>query len=179
MIEHVQHQDFVTGMAQPLEAGNNIGYISQLVVEDLIVYMRTTEGLKRVDVLYRRIDDAFLDPLTFDPQSALGVPGIMAAYRAGNVTIANAVGAGIADDKAIYTYVPEMIRFFLGEEPMLKNVPTYTCGERIASMEEHLPWRVGLIGGRPLFALGARREGSRHCEREGQCRADTLRSIHE
>jgi len=102
---------------------------ADLVVEDLFLYMRTTEGLKRVDVLYRRIDDDYLDPLTFCPDSALGVPGIMAAYRAGNVTLANAVGAGIADDKAIYTYVPEMIRFFLGEEPLLKNVPTYKCGD--------------------------------------------------
>ena len=100
-----------------------------LVVEDLVVYMRTTRGRQRVDVVYRRIDDAFLDPLAFRPDSALGVPGLMAAYRAGNVTLANAVGAGIADDKAVYTYVPEMVRFFLGEEPILKNVPTYRCSE--------------------------------------------------
>ncbi|MBL8691597.1 MAG: circularly permuted type 2 ATP-grasp protein [Rhodospirillaceae bacterium] len=100
-----------------------------LMVEDLVVYMRTTRGRQRVDVIYRRIDDAFLDPLAFRPDSALGVPGLMAAYRAGNVTLANAVGAGIADDKAVYTYVPEMVRFFLGEEPILKNVPTYRCSE--------------------------------------------------
>jgi uncharacterized circularly permuted ATP-grasp superfamily protein len=102
---------------------------ADLMVEDLIVYMRTTRGRQRVDVIYRRIDDAFLDPLTFRPDSALGVPGLMAAYRAGNVTLANAVGAGIADDKAVYTYVPEMVRFFLGEEPILKNVPTFRCSE--------------------------------------------------
>ncbi len=100
-----------------------------LMVEDLVVYMRTTRGRQRVDVIYRRIDDAFLDPLAFRPDSALGVPGLMAAYRAGNVTLANAAGAGIADDKAVYTYVPEMVRFFLGEEPILKNVPTFRCSE--------------------------------------------------
>jgi uncharacterized circularly permuted ATP-grasp superfamily protein len=100
-----------------------------LVVQDLVVYMRTTRGLKRVDVLYRRIDDAFLDPHVFRPDSALGVPGIMAAYRAGNVTIANAPGAGVSDDKAVYTFVPDMVRFYLGEEPILKNVPTWRCGE--------------------------------------------------
>ena len=102
---------------------------ADLVVQDLVLYMRTTRGLQRVDVIYRRIDDAFLDPLAFRPDSMLGVPGLMAAYRAGNVTIANAVGAGIADDKSVYTYVPEMIRFFLGEEPILRNVPTWKCAE--------------------------------------------------
>jgi uncharacterized circularly permuted ATP-grasp superfamily protein len=100
---------------------------ADLVVQDLVVYMRTTRGLQRVDVIYRRIDDDFLDPLMFRPDSAIGVPGLMSAYRAGNVTIANAVGTGIADDKAIYTYVPEMIRFYLGEEPLLANVPTHKC----------------------------------------------------
>ena len=100
---------------------------ADLVVEDQVVYMRTTEGLKRIDVLYRRIDDAYLDPLVFNPESLLGVPGIMAAYRAGNITLANAPGAGIADDKGVYTFVPDMIRFFLGEEPILRNVPTWRC----------------------------------------------------
>jgi hypothetical protein len=91
--------------------------------------MRTTEGLKRVDVIYRRVDDDFLDPLTFRPDSALGVPGLMAAYMAGNVTLANAVGTGIADDKAVYSYMPEVVKFYLGEEPILKNVPTWRCRE--------------------------------------------------
>ncbi|MFZ5913557.1 MAG: circularly permuted type 2 ATP-grasp protein [Pseudomonadota bacterium] len=100
---------------------------SDLVVQDMIVYMRTTRGLQRVDVIYRRIDDPYLDPLVFLSGSMLGVPGLMAAYRAGNVTIANAPGAGVADDKAVYAFVPEMIRFFLGEEPMLNNVPTWRC----------------------------------------------------
>jgi uncharacterized circularly permuted ATP-grasp superfamily protein len=100
-----------------------------LFVEDNIVYMRTTEGPKRVDVIYRRLDDDFLDPLTFRPDSVLGVPGLFAAYRAGTVTLANAVGTGIADDKSIYPHVPAMIRFYLGENPILENVPTFCCGK--------------------------------------------------
>src|SRR6202163_3356844 len=100
-----------------------------LVVKDAVVLMRTTEGLKRVDVIYRRVDDDFLDSLTFRPDSALGVPGLMSAYAAGNVTLANAVGTGIADDKAIYSYMPEIVKFYLGEEPILKNVPTWRCRE--------------------------------------------------
>jgi uncharacterized circularly permuted ATP-grasp superfamily protein len=113
---------------------------ADLVVQDLVVYTRTTRGPQRVDVIYRRIDDAFLDPLAFRPDSMLGVPGLMAAYRAGNVTIADAVGTGIADDKAIYTYVPDMIRFFLGQEPILRNVPTWKCAvdEDRTYVVEHL-----------------------------------------
>ncbi|MFX8308793.1 circularly permuted type 2 ATP-grasp protein, partial [Acinetobacter baumannii] len=84
-----------------------------------------TRGRARVDVIYRRIDDDFLDPLAFNPTSVLGVPGLLAAYRMGNVTIANAIGGGVADDKAVYAYMPDIIRFYLGAEPILKNVPTY------------------------------------------------------
>ena len=98
-----------------------------LFVKDRFVYMRTTRGPRRVDVIYRRVDDDFLDPEVFRPSSTLGCPGLMDAYRAGHVTICNAVGTGVADDKSIYPYVPEMIRFYLGEEPILKNVPTYIC----------------------------------------------------
>jgi uncharacterized circularly permuted ATP-grasp superfamily protein len=113
---------------------------ADLVVENAIVYMRTTEGLKRVDVIYRRIDDAFIDPLTFQSDSFIGCPGLFNAYRSGNVTLANAVGCGIADDKSIYPYVPEMIRFYTGEEPILNNVPTYTCGrlDDLAYVLDHL-----------------------------------------
>ncbi len=100
-----------------------------LFVRDEVVFMRTTYGPRRVDVIYRRIDDDFLDPLAFRPDSTLGVAGLMSAYLAGNVTLANAVGTGIADDKAIYTYMPEIIEFFLGEKPLLKNVPTWRCRE--------------------------------------------------
>src|SRR5205807_2774403 len=99
------------------------------VVKNAVVSMRTTEGLQRVDVIYRRIDDDFLDPLAFRPDSALGVPGIMSAYQAGHVTLANAVGTGIADDKAVYSYMPAIVKFYLGEEPILKNVPTWRCRE--------------------------------------------------
>jgi uncharacterized circularly permuted ATP-grasp superfamily protein len=98
-----------------------------LFVKDEVVYMRTTQGPQRVDVIYRRIDDDFLDPLAFRPDSALGVPGLLKAYQAGNVTLANAIGTGVADDKSIYPYVPDMIRFYLGEEPKLNNVPTHMC----------------------------------------------------
>ncbi len=94
-----------------------------LFVQDRAVFMRTTQGPQRVDVIYRRIDDDFLDPLAFRPDSMLGVPGLLEAYRAGRVTLANAIGTGVADDKSIYPYVPEMIRFYLGEEPILANVP--------------------------------------------------------
>ncbi|ANY17917.1 circularly permuted type 2 ATP-grasp protein [Bordetella pseudohinzii] len=98
-----------------------------LFVEQNTVYMRTTRGPRRVDVIYRRLDDDFLDPLSFRADSALGVPGLLSAYRAGRVTLANAIGTGIADDKSTYLYVPEMIRFYLGEEPLLSNVPTWQC----------------------------------------------------
>ncbi|HRJ69035.1 MAG TPA: circularly permuted type 2 ATP-grasp protein [Beijerinckiaceae bacterium] len=100
-----------------------------LFVRANVVYMRTTEGPRRVDVIYRRVDDEFLDPLAFDPSSVLGVPGLMSAYKAGNVTIANAVGAGVSDDKAIYSYMPEIVRFFTGTDPILQNVPTWRCRE--------------------------------------------------
>ena len=102
---------------------------SDLVVKDHFVFMKTTNGLKRVDVIYRRVDDEFLDPLEFNENSTLGVAGIMAAYRKGNVNIVNAPGTGIADDKAIYIYVPDMIKYYLEEEPILKNIETYQLGK--------------------------------------------------
>jgi len=103
--------------------------------------MRTTQGPKRVDVIYRRIDDAFLDPLAFEPSSLLGVPGLLAAYRLGNVTICNAIGGGVADDKAVYAYMPDIIRFYTGREPILKNVPTWRLSEPddLAYVLDHLP----------------------------------------
>jgi uncharacterized circularly permuted ATP-grasp superfamily protein len=100
-----------------------------LFVADGFLYMRTTQAPKRVDVVYRRIDDAYLDPLTFRTDSALGVPGIFDLYRAGRVTLVNAPGTGIADDKAIYTFIPEVIEFYTGEKPLLKNVPTWRCSD--------------------------------------------------
>jgi uncharacterized circularly permuted ATP-grasp superfamily protein len=100
-----------------------------LFVKDNFVYMRTTQGPKRIDVIYRRVDDDFLDPTAFRPDSTLGCAGLLAAYRAGNVTLSNAIGTGVADDKSIYPYVPKMIEFYLGEKPILNNVPTYLCRE--------------------------------------------------
>jgi uncharacterized circularly permuted ATP-grasp superfamily protein len=113
---------------------------ADLFVKDNTVYMRTTSGRQRVDVIYRRIDDAYLDPLAFKKDSMLGVPGLFAAYRAGNVALANAVGTGVADDKSTYLYVPDMIRFYLKEEPILSNVPTWRCDKPkdLAHVMEHL-----------------------------------------
>ena len=112
-----------------------------LITDGGIVYMKTIHGLKRVDVIYRRVDDEFLDPLAFEPDSVLGVPGLMAAYRAGNVALANAVGNGVADDKAIYAYVPAFIRYYLGEDPILRSVDTYLCPKKedLAYVLDHLP----------------------------------------
>ncbi len=124
-----------------------------LVVDDHKVYMKTTRGRRQVDVIYRRVDDEFLDPLVFRPDSALGVPGLMSAYRRGTVAIVNAVGNGVADDKAIYVYVPDMIRYYLNEEPILKNVPTYrmeNIDERehvFANMETMVVKRTNESGG--------------------------------
>jgi uncharacterized circularly permuted ATP-grasp superfamily protein len=111
-----------------------------LVIHDDRVFMRSTQGFQRVDVIYRRIDDDFLDPLTFRPDSLIGVPGLMNAYKKGHVAIANAPGTGVADDKVVYAFVPDMVRFYLGEEPLLPNVPTYLCWrpDDCAYVLEHL-----------------------------------------
>ena len=101
-----------------------------LFVENDVVYMRTTRGPKQVDVIYRRIDDDYLDPLAFRPDSSLGVPGLLSAYRAGRVTLTNAIGTGVADDKSIYPFVPDMVKFYLSEKPILNNVPTYQCRKK-------------------------------------------------
>jgi uncharacterized circularly permuted ATP-grasp superfamily protein len=102
---------------------------SDLVVDDGFLFMRTTTGLRRVDVIYRRIDDDFLDPRELRPDSLLGVPGLLDVYRSGRVALANAPGTGIADDKAVYAYVPEIVRYYLGEDMLLSNVPTFVCSE--------------------------------------------------
>jgi uncharacterized circularly permuted ATP-grasp superfamily protein len=114
---------------------------ADLFVRDGHLYMRTTAGRQRVDVVYRRLDDAYLDPLAFRPDSLLGVPGLLSVYRAGNVALANAMGTGVADDKSTYPYVPEMIRFYLGEGPILGNVPTWQCRrpEDLELVLERLP----------------------------------------
>jgi uncharacterized circularly permuted ATP-grasp superfamily protein len=123
------------------EMGIEIVEGRDLVVMDDFVYMRTTKGLVRVDVIYRRIDDDFLDPTVFRKDSVLGVPGIMRAYQAGNVALANAVGTGVADDKVIYYFVPKMIEYYLGQDPILPNVPTFLASEESDRkyILEHLP----------------------------------------
>ncbi|MDD5296491.1 MAG: circularly permuted type 2 ATP-grasp protein [Rhodocyclaceae bacterium] len=112
-----------------------------MFVKDDVLYMRTTQGARRVDVIYRRVDDDFLDPRAFRPDSMLGVPGLLSAYRAGSVTLCNAIGTGVADDKSIYPFVPDMVRFYLGEEPILNNVPTYMLRkpDDLKYVLEHLP----------------------------------------
>jgi uncharacterized circularly permuted ATP-grasp superfamily protein len=130
---------------------------SDLVVRDDVVYMRTTTGLERVHAIYRRLDDDFVDPLEFRLDSVLGVPGLVRAYRAGTVALANAIGTGVADDKAVYHYVPEMIRFYLGEEPILANVPTYLMSDpeqreaALARMGELVFKPTGESGGKGVF----------------------------
>ena len=119
---YFEHAYLAQQMGAELVEGNDL-----VVEKDNCVYMRTVEGLARVDVIYRRIDDMFLDPEVFNPDSTLGVPGLMRAWKAGNVALANAPGAGVADDKVVYSYVPEIIRYYLNEEPMIDNVPTYKC----------------------------------------------------
>jgi uncharacterized circularly permuted ATP-grasp superfamily protein len=124
-----------------------------LLVHDNVVYMRTTSGLRRVDVIYRRVDDDFLDPLAFRADSRLGVAGLFNAYRAGNVAITNAIGTGVADDKAVYAYVPAMIKFYLGEDPILPNVPTYLldkpsdCTYVLERLDQLVVKAVGESGG--------------------------------
>jgi uncharacterized circularly permuted ATP-grasp superfamily protein len=114
---------------------------SDLRVVNGRIAMRTTRGWKPIDVIYRRVDDEYLDPLTFNPTSVLGVPGIMDVYRAGGITIANAPGTGISDDKAIYSFMPEIVEFYTGEKPILQNVPTWRCSEAdsLQYVLEHLP----------------------------------------
>ncbi len=124
-----------------------------LLVDDGFVYIRTTTGLRRIDVLYRRVDDDFIDPLVFRRDSMLGVPGLMHAYKLGNVALVNAPGTGVADDKSVYAYVPEMIRYYLGEEPMLANVKTYLCRRpedleyTLDNLDKLVVKRVGESGG--------------------------------
>ncbi|WP_455202333.1 circularly permuted type 2 ATP-grasp protein [Kaarinaea lacus] len=122
---YFEHSYLAQEMGAELVEGSDL-----IVGDDDCVYMRTVEGLERVDVIYRRIDDWFLDPEVFNPESALGVRGLMRAWKKGNVALANAPGAGVADDKVVYAYVPQMIEYYLGEEALLPNVPTYLCFEK-------------------------------------------------
>ena len=144
---YYEHAYLARLMGTPLVEGRD------LVVHDNMVYMRTTVGLRRVDVIYRRVDDDFIDPLTFRRDSGLGVAGLFNAYRAGNVVIANAPGTGVADDKAVYAYVPEIIRYYLDQDPILPNVETYLCREPaqlshvLANLDKFVVKAVGASGG--------------------------------
>lgn len=148
-----------------------------LFVQDDKVYLKTTRGAQRVDVIYRRIDDDFLDPETFRPDSLLGVPGLFRAYRAGNVTLANAVGTGVGDDKAIYPFVEDMVRFYLSEEAILNNVPTYICarpadlGFVLAHLDELVVKAVNESGGYGML-MGHTASVAQRAEFAGKLRAD-------
>jgi uncharacterized circularly permuted ATP-grasp superfamily protein len=144
---YFEHVFLAREMGVPLVEGRD------LVVEDDCVFMKTTGGLRRVDVIYRRVDDAFLDPEQFNPESMLGVRGLFRAYRAGRVSLANAVGTGVADDKAVYAYMPRIVRYYLEEEPILRNVDTHLCREpeglayTLAHLDELVVKPVGESGG--------------------------------
>ncbi|GGZ28308.1 circularly permuted type 2 ATP-grasp protein [Asticcacaulis endophyticus] len=144
---YFEHAYLAQQMGVPLAQG------SDLIVKDDYVWMRTTRGLKKVDVIYRRIDDEFMDPETFRPESVLGVPGLMRCYRMGHVSLANAPGTGIADDKAIYAYVPKIIKYYLDEDPIANNVPTYICEDDkerdyvLANLDKLVVKAVNLSGG--------------------------------
>jgi len=144
---YYEHAYLARLMGAPLVEGRD------LVVHDNMVYMRTTTGLRRIDVIYRRVDDDFIDPLTFRRDSGLGAAGLFNAYRAGNVVICNAPGTGVADDKAVYAYVPAIIRYYLGEDTILPNIETYLCRERaqlshvLANLDKLVVKAVGASGG--------------------------------
>lgn len=144
---YYEHTFLARQMGIPLVEGRD------LVVNNSKVYMKTTSGLQQVDVIYRRLDDEYLDPLVFKPDSTLGVPGLISAYKMGNVALVNAVGNGVADDKAVYAYVPDMIKYYLNEEPILKNVPTYQMGNKeeremvFANMENMVVKETNQSGG--------------------------------
>ena len=144
---YYEHAYLARLMGVPLVEGRD------LVVHDNFVYMRTTVGLRRIDVIYRRVDDDFIDPLTFRRDSSLGVAGLFNAYRAGNVVIANAPGTGVADDKAVYAYVPEIIKYYLGEDAILPNIETFLCREKaqlghvLANLDKLVVKAVGASGG--------------------------------
>jgi len=152
---YYEHSFLAQSMGMQLVEGRD------LFVDRNFVYMKTIYGPQKVDIIYRRVDDDFLDPLVFRPDSVLGIPGVMSAYRAGNVTLLNAPGAGAADDKAVYIYIPEIIKYYLGEEPILKNVHTYRCELDsdfkfvLENMEELVIKPVDESGGYGIF-IGSR-----------------------
>ncbi|MXX53040.1 MAG: circularly permuted type 2 ATP-grasp protein [Dehalococcoidia bacterium] len=159
------------------EIGAELTEGRDLLTRDGYVYMRTTEGLRRVDVIYRRVDDLFLDPVVFRPDSLLGVPGLLDACKRGNVTLVNAPGVGIADDKSVYAYVPDMIRYYLGEDAILSNVETYLCRRpedleyTLDNLESLVVKRVGESGGYGML-IGPHSTPEERDEYAAQVRAD-------
>ncbi|MDE2860344.1 MAG: circularly permuted type 2 ATP-grasp protein [Chloroflexota bacterium] len=149
----VYNSAFYEHMFLAHELGAELVEGRDLLVEGGYVYMRTSQGLRRVDIIYRRVDDDFLDPLVFRQDSMLGVPGLLDVYKRGNVTLANAPGTGVADDKSVYAYVPDMMRYYLGEEPLISNVETYLCRRprdleyTLDNMQDLVVKRVGESGG--------------------------------
>ena len=164
------------------ELGAELVERRDLLVNDGYVYMRTTTGLRRVEVIYRRVDDDFIDPLVFRPDSMLGVPGLLHAYRLGNVTVVNAPGTGVADDKSVYSYVPDMIRYYLNEEPILANVDTRLCRipedleYTLDNLENLVVKRVGGSGGYGMLIGPHSTKGEREQYAE-QVRADPANYI--
>ena len=149
----VYNSAFYEHMFLAHELGAELVEGRDLLVEGGYVYMRTSQGLRRVDIVYRRVDDDFLDPTVFRSDSLLGVPGLLDVYKRGNVTLANAPGTGVADDKSVYAYVPDMMRYYLGEEPIIANVETYLCRRprdleyTLDNMQDLVVKRVGESGG--------------------------------
>ena len=159
---YFEHAFLAREMGIPLVEGRD------LLVHDNVVFMRTTAGLKRVDVIYRRVDDDFLDPLAFRGDSHLGVAGLLNAYRAGNVSLANAIGTGLADDKALYAYIPAIIKFYMSEEPILPNVETYLLDKPVGSPLRHRT--SGLAGGESRRGVRRIRHADRSAQHRGRAR---------
>jgi uncharacterized circularly permuted ATP-grasp superfamily protein len=173
----VYNSAFYEHMFLAHELGAELVEGRDLLVSDGFVYMRTTAGLQRVDVLYRRVDDDFLDPLVFRPDSFLGVPGLLHAYKLGNIALVNAPGTGVADDKSVYAYVPDMIRYYLNDEPILANVETYLCRRpedleyTLDNLENLVVKRVGGAGGYGML-IGPHATAEEREEYAKQVRAD-------
>jgi uncharacterized circularly permuted ATP-grasp superfamily protein len=173
----VYNATFYEHMFLARELGAELVEGRDLLVNDGFVYMRTTKGLRRVDVVYRRLDDDFMDPLVFRPDSLLGVPGLMHAYKLGNVTLVNAPGTGVADDKSVYAYVPDMIRYYLTEEPVLANVETKQCRRpedleyTLDNLQDLVVKRVGESGGYGML-IGPHSTPEERVEYARQVRAD-------
>ena len=173
----VYNSAFYEHMFLAHEIGAELVEGRDLLVSDGYVYMRTTNGLRRVDVVYRRVDDDFVDPLVFRPDSMLGVPGLMHAYKKGNVALVNAPGTGVADDKSVYAYVPDMVRYYLSEEPILANVETRLCRRpedlefTLDNLQDLVVKRVGESGGYGML-IGPHSSPEERNEYAKQVRAD-------